>query len=235
MTIDIDIIKNNVYLLKFIDNQTDELCKSALKYNGLGLEYIKNKTYELSLIAVEQNGLALEYVNPDDNYKLALNAVKQNPYAIKFVNFNLDLDINIFLEVVKKNGRLLNYIPNKYYNYNIYLEAIKSDSYALEHINDQTYELCLLAVSKCGTVLKFVKEQTYDICLAAINNYALSLQYVKIQIEFPNLCLIAVKKNKYAIAYVDVINNDLLNYLKTIYSDDKLNEIINKKKLIKLI
>jgi hypothetical protein len=52
-------------LIKFIKNKTEEICKLAVKQNGYLLKYIDNelKTEEICKLAVQQNVFALKFAN----------------------------------------------------------------------------------------------------------------------------------------------------------------------------
>jgi hypothetical protein len=60
-------IKQNGYVLHYVQNQTPEFCLTAVKQNGNALQYVKNKTFEICLAAVTQNKAALKYCN--ENFK----------------------------------------------------------------------------------------------------------------------------------------------------------------------
>ena len=57
--------------------------------------------------------------------------------------------------------------------------AVKNDGWALEHVKEQTPELCMMAVKNDGRALQFAKEQTPEICLAAVKNDATAIQFVR--------------------------------------------------------
>jgi len=66
--------------------QTYNDCKNNLSNDGLLLKYTQNQTEDLCLIAVNQNGLSLEFVYPKNKTKSVCDcAIKQNPNAIKFM------------------------------------------------------------------------------------------------------------------------------------------------------
>ena len=54
----------NCMALIFVDVQTEELCKHAVRIDGLALQWIPtcNQTLEICELAVRQNGWALQYV-----------------------------------------------------------------------------------------------------------------------------------------------------------------------------
>ena len=57
----------------------------AVESDGDALRYVKDQTHEICLKAVEQNGYALKYVK-DQTHEICLKAVKQNGYALRYVN-----------------------------------------------------------------------------------------------------------------------------------------------------
>lgn len=61
-----------------------ELCKIAIKTNGLALKFVKNQTEELCSLAVERDCWALQYVKvqTEDICKMA---VRQNYWTIQYV------------------------------------------------------------------------------------------------------------------------------------------------------
>ena len=56
-------VQQNGYALRYVHNQTEELCKLAVQQNGYALRYVHNQTEELCKLAVQQNGYALQYVS----------------------------------------------------------------------------------------------------------------------------------------------------------------------------
>src|SRR5690606_29643648 len=58
---------------------------------------------------------------------------------------------------------------------------VQHNGVALEHVEEQTHELCLAAVQQDGRALQFVKEQTHDLCLVAVQQDGWILKYVKKQ------------------------------------------------------
>ena len=48
--------------LQYIQNQTDEICKYAIRGSAMALQFVRCQTDELCRMAVQQNGFALQYV-----------------------------------------------------------------------------------------------------------------------------------------------------------------------------
>ena len=55
-------VQVNGYALRYVQNQTDEICKLAVQQDGYALEYVHNQTDEICKLAVQQNGNVLHLV-----------------------------------------------------------------------------------------------------------------------------------------------------------------------------
>ena len=96
-------VKQNGSALRYVGNQTDEICKLAIQQDGYALRYVGNQTDKICKLAVQQNGDALQYVKnqTDDICKLA---VQQNGYALQYVKNQTD---DICKLAVLQNGNTL--------------------------------------------------------------------------------------------------------------------------------
>ena len=56
-------VKYSGYDLKYVINQTEEICLEAVRQNGFALKYVNNQTEEICLAAVKENGFALKYID----------------------------------------------------------------------------------------------------------------------------------------------------------------------------
>ena len=56
---------------------------------------------------------------------------------------------------------------------------VEEDPYNLKYINNQTEEMCLVAVRQDGWVLQYVKEQTEEMCFIAVQQYVDSYCFIK--------------------------------------------------------
>ena len=52
----------NPLSLRYVENQTEELCLTAVAQAGYSLEYVRNQSEAICLEAVKQNYRALEFV-----------------------------------------------------------------------------------------------------------------------------------------------------------------------------
>lgn len=79
-------------------------------------------------------------------------------------------------------------------------KILNKDGMILEFVDDQTEELCLIAVKQNPMALQFVNEQTFEMCLGAVKQNGSVLQYVKKQTN--KICLEALKQNYYAYKFI---------------------------------
>jgi hypothetical protein len=59
----LEAVKRSGYALRYVKEQTPELCLEAVKRSGDALQYVKEQTPELCLEAVKEDGDALRYVD----------------------------------------------------------------------------------------------------------------------------------------------------------------------------
>jgi Domain of unknown function (DUF4116) len=78
-------VEQNGYALRYVKEQTPEVCLRAVERNGDALQYVKEQTPEVCLRAVERNGDALRYVK-EQTPEVCLRAVEQNGDALQYVN-----------------------------------------------------------------------------------------------------------------------------------------------------
>ena len=86
----LEAVKQNGYALRFVINQTPEICLEAVKNDGYSLEYVINQTQEICLEAVKQHGFALRFV------------INQTPLIIHYLK---KYHISIY-ESFKKENRI---------------------------------------------------------------------------------------------------------------------------------
>jgi hypothetical protein len=161
----LEVAKQDGYVLKYVKEQTPEICFEAVKQDGLALKFVKNQTPEICFEAVKNKGFALIFIKEQTT--------------------------EICLEAVKQNGLALQYVKNE--TPEICLEAVKQNGLALQYVKNQTPEICLEAVKQNGKSLKFVKKQTEKICIKAVKNYPYAIQFVKEKTQ--KICDKAIKKN----------------------------------------
>lgn len=90
-------VYTNGALLRFIDEQTEEICLAAVRNWGYALQYVKEQTEEICLAAVQQDGLALQYVE-EQTFGICVAATLQDKRAWEFV------DESVFAEFVAESA-----------------------------------------------------------------------------------------------------------------------------------
>lgn len=68
------------------------------------------------------------------------------------------------------------------------VKLIVGDCIDLQFIDEQTPELCLIAITQNGAALQFVKEQTPELCLAAVKQNKNALQCIRDQKNIKYVC-----------------------------------------------
>ena len=56
-------VEQDGYALRYVNEQTEDICLKAVERNGYALQYVNEQTEDICLKAVEQDGDALRYVN----------------------------------------------------------------------------------------------------------------------------------------------------------------------------
>ena len=54
-----EAVKQDGNDLRFVENQTEEICILSVKQNGNALQFVKEQTEEMCILAVKQDGYAL--------------------------------------------------------------------------------------------------------------------------------------------------------------------------------
>jgi len=111
--------------------------------------------------------------------------------------------------LISQNGLELEFVEEQNQTEELCILAVKQDGRALEYVEHQTEEICILAVQQDGYALEFVNEEflTEKICMIAIQQNGMALWHVKEQYQTDELCILAVQQNCYAIQHV--LNKDI--------------------------
>jgi hypothetical protein len=134
------LVKYNGLELKHIQNQTEEICKIAVKQNGYALEYVQKQTDEICKIAIQEDLYSLRYVQ-NQTEELCKFAVQKNGCVLEYVN--IVTDELCIMALLQAEG--MSYYPRCEI-------VIKKNPYALRFIENQTFDICKLAVKQNITV-----------------------------------------------------------------------------------
>ena len=213
---------NMLFQLRYVKEQTPELCKMAITKNGLALEYVKKEQApKLCEIDVNQNGYALELIK-EQTPELCEIDINQNGYALELVKEQIpelckmaSQQNHYVFEFVKQQTHELCKLANEqnsegwaYTNMELSPELYKFEieqcaiacALALEYVPEQTPDLCKFAIEHDFRALKYVKKQTHDLCKFAIEHDFRALKYVRDQTS--ELCELAINQNIIALKYV---------------------------------
>lgn len=125
-----------------------------------------------------------------------------------------------------ENANLLNEVPKKYWTDELILELVMKNCYNLiylKHISEdlakkavkyqtmalkymrpeeQTRDVCLIALKKDPRALYWITNQTEDLCLFAVTSMPDALRYVNKQTK--KICKAAIKLNPSAVKHVKI-------------------------------
>ena len=132
--------------------KTQELCNEMVKMTGFAIEEVpeKFKTKDLCLKAIENKGSLIRFApeefrrDPD----FILEAVTRDQNAYLYALETDKLDKNFYVEVVHRNPLAIITVPEKFQSAEMRMEAVLADGKALEGIPSKfyDYELCKAAI-----------------------------------------------------------------------------------------
>jgi hypothetical protein len=189
-------IQKNGEFIRFLDEQTEEICKLAVKVNPDALYYVKEQfqTDEICKLAIEQSYCTLNFVN-NQTEEICKFAITKSAFAIKYVKEQFYTE-EICKLAVSKNGLVIEFIKDEFKTDEICKLAVKQNGLSMKFIKDEfkTDEICKLAVKQNGYSLKYVINQTEEICNLAVQSEKNASIYIKDD-KMYNLILI---QNQYA-------------------------------------
>lgn len=207
----LEAVRDKPFALRFIqkENQTVDICIMAVKQNGFSIQHVKIYDESVCFTAIKQNPGSIIQIKTL-NEKMCIEAIKLKPTTIHLVpavlktpklyyellkvspgmmnqlirdlgNTTIDWPIELHEELVNINGLLIKYIKDP--TEKICKLAILNKPYAIQYLNDnqQTEELCELAVKLQPLTLAHIKNQTSELCLQAINKNYLAFSGVNTQ------------------------------------------------------
>jgi capsule polysaccharide export protein KpsC/LpsZ len=85
---------------------------------------------------------------------------------VDIVQFCKTAKPDVLMTAVKRNGDIIQHIQNQ--TLELCEAAIKQNPWSTRFIKEQTAELCMTAVQLNGHVIQFIENQTTEICEVAI-------------------------------------------------------------------
>ncbi|EGT3945313.1 TPA: hypothetical protein KOR49_002193 [Clostridioides difficile] len=102
-------VKQDGFALKFIKEQTEEICIEAVKEYYLALEFVKEQTERICLEAVKECHTALFYIK-QQTPEICIEAIKNNKNALCYVKNPTE---DIYIEALKQDKLIIKYIKDK--------------------------------------------------------------------------------------------------------------------------
>jgi hypothetical protein len=213
------LLKKGTLSLKDIpdEQRSPWLCKIAVQYQNDAIQYVPEhlKTPEIWITAVhtaidhpsyQYNGLYIGNKPEGKHLKRLLNAVPDNLKTLDF-----------WLEVMRKNGELIQYVPDIQRTAEICLAAVKNfvqdkkEKFYLREWNDKDWKhfrkvfnavpetvktsgFWLSLIQQKGGLLQQLSDnqKTPEMCLAAVQDDDEALQYVPVPHRTSEICLAAI-------------------------------------------
>lgn len=180
-------------------DQTDEICMTAVKQNGLALQFVINQTHPIVVAALEQNGDAWTYVASE--YQTPSLA------KISFNNGNTHFK-SIMAKYGKKlsdawDGRSLrNLSASARMDWKTCLAAVIENPLEIDNVQTEANEFWGSVILLYRFCLGKIKIQSMTTVLVAVNASGLALEYVSTQLRTYEVCAAAIKQNPLAIKFV---------------------------------
>ena len=118
----------------------------------------------------------------------------------KIYNFTEENIYEKIIYLIKKDEYFINLLRKDEQTEEICKMAVQKNGLSLCYVKNQTEDICKFAVQQDGYVLRYVKEQTEELCKLAVQQNGLSLGYVKNPTE--EICKLAVQQNGWSLQFV---------------------------------
>ena len=126
---------------------------------------------------------------------------------------------NEYLEQVKKDGCVLEFVPDEYKTEEICKIAVQQNGYALEDVpvEYRTEEICKIAVQQNGYALEDVPVEyiTEELCKIAIHETGWSLEYVPVEYITEELLFMAQQTVLYYHDILPVLTTQIFDIYRT--------------------
>jgi hypothetical protein len=109
-----------------------------------------------------------------------------------------------FLAEVKKDPNYIYNVPEKYQTLEMCLLAVRKSYFMIYAIKKRTPEFYKALVIEIPEMLNLIEEQSEEMCLLAIQRNGMVLKFVRNKIISSKMCMAAIKQNPLAIIYVPI-------------------------------
>ncbi len=214
------LINDNYTFIEFVndDVKTRELCDIASKHicknrNYKYLVHIPKKYQDVKMLSpiINNNPFDIQFIHhrPYEIWKLA---IKTNINSIKFMRVNYESYEEFFQSAIEMDPNVITYLNKSHHKYEeLCIMALNINPKSLEHIphENQTLNILETAFKKDITTVEYTNK-TYNTLKMAIDinpNAIKKISYYFLtgktsQIDYHNLCKLAVKKNGLVLEYI---------------------------------
>lgn len=192
-------VKKDGENLKYIEDQTPDLCIEAVTQNAMVLKYVKFKTDEICWRALERNIHAYNYIeNPSNEMKLYV--VRNSKYGLSLIK---DQTIELCMESIEHWPDSIMYVKEPATEELLMKKLAWNGSY-IHQIENPTREMVITAIRTCpfllrnnrftiyvtpdmllemvrinGNCLEYIDDQTFQICDEAVKNKPYAYQFIR--------------------------------------------------------
>lgn len=184
------LLEDNPEIFPFIKVQTPEICSRAMELPS-NLEHVKNQTEELCIEAMENDTEDYSDVDPiwhslgyvkEQTLPIVMAAIKTNPDAYPRVKEPFRSNRNVILEVLKRGGSMICYVPEQTPEY--CEVALENDPMCLKWCKCVSRELLEKTVTKHPQVLSEIENQDEKLCGLAITSDPEAAKYIRKDEDF---------------------------------------------------
>lgn len=201
-------VQEYYYNIRFVlpENQTEEICWTALKTDAHCIDLIVKPTYGMIAYFLSKHLCLYDHFRPLLTKKEWDMFYEKDPSYIHYFPENLRTP-ELCNHALDYNGYAIKYIinPDKIQQE----RAIRCDPCAIQYIINPSRDLCHLAVGLDGRSLAYIPEKTDDLCKIAVTNDGIAIKYVPKQTL--SLCLLAASQTPKAFEWIE------FKYLKDCY------------------
>jgi hypothetical protein len=175
----------------------DAFAEIAVESSPNAIQYLSKRTYNMCKAAILKDGMTIRHIT--ENYPLLEQlAIQTTPMAMIYLAGKLSLQD--YVHIMKKDGMLLRYVPNK--TPEIVMEAVKQNSLALQFAPESfhTSELYDIAISNPDTI-EWMCYPSENHQLAAVKANGLNIKHIRVPTD--TVKREAILQNPTAIRYVN--------------------------------
>jgi hypothetical protein len=157
--------------LRHAQFKTEKVCLAAIRKNPEALKYVENQTYDMCFLAVSLDGCTIRYVK-EQSEELCILACNNHPCAIYYITNQTPA---ICRAALSKKG--INLRDIKEQTEELCMLAIENDPSALYYVKDKTFNVCIAALKKKGSMIQYISNPSLELCKIAVESDYTAIAY----------------------------------------------------------